>query len=162
VSQQSFAARRLMAERDGLVTRPSDAGINAIPMGPLYDAAYYHMHRWLSDGVPAPIQPRIEFSGTPPQVVRDEDGIAKGGIRLPQVDVPLAQNGAIPLRDDVFAYLGGSSHPFGVEKIRARHGSREAFLARFEAAARAAVDAGVLRPREVDRLRAEAADSWPG
>ena len=161
VSQQSRAARALMAERDGLVTRPSDEGINAVPIGPLYDAAYYHMHRWLSDGVTPPVQDRIEFAGNPPAVVRDEDGIARGGIRLPQVDVPLAVNSAIPLSNDVFAYLGGSSHPFAAEEVQSRYGDRASFLERFEAAARAAVDAGVLQPREVERLLAEAAGLWP-
>jgi hypothetical protein len=161
VSQQSRAARQLMAERDQLVTRPGAEGINAIPIGPLYDAAYYHMHRWLRDGVPPPIQDRIEFSGPPPAVVRDEDGIATGGIRLPQADVPVAQNSAIPLSDDIFAVLGGSSHPFTAEKVRARYGDRTSFLQRFENAARAAVDAGVLRPREVERLLSEAAMLWP-
>ena len=161
VSQQSRAARQLMAERDQLVTRPGDEGINAIPIGPLYDAAYYHMHCWLSDGVPPPIQDRIEFSGNPAAVVRDEDGIAQGGIRLPQADVPLAQNSAIPLSNDIFAYLGGSSHPFTADKVQARYGDRTSFLQRFEVAAGAAVDAGVLRRREVERLLAEAAVLWP-
>jgi hypothetical protein len=162
VSQQSRAARQLMAERDQLVTRPSDDGINAVPVGPLYDAAYYHMHRWLSDGVTPPVRDRVEFNGDPVEVVRDEDGIAQGGIRLPQVDVPLAVNSSIPLSNDIFAHLGGSSHPFTAEKVRARYGDRASFLERFEAAARAAVDAGVLRPREVERLLAEAAGLWPG
>jgi hypothetical protein len=161
VSQQSRAARQLMAERDQLVTRPGDEGINAIPIGPLYDAAYYHMHRWLSDGAPPPIQDRIEFTGSQAEVVRDEDGIAVGGIRLPQADVPVAQNSAIPLSNDIFAVLGGSSHPFTAEKVRARYGDRTSFLQRFEIAARAAVDAGVLRPREVERLLSEAAAQWP-
>ena len=51
VSQQSRAARKLMAGRDRLTTVDADAGINAIPIGPLYDSAFYHMHRWLSEGV---------------------------------------------------------------------------------------------------------------
>jgi hypothetical protein len=104
---------------------------------------------------------RVEFNADPVEVVRDEDGIARGGIRLPQVDVPLAVNSAIPLSNDVFAYLGGSSHPFAAEEVQSRYGDRASFLERFEAAARAAVDAGALRPREVERLLAEAAGLWP-
>lgn len=160
VSRQIRAARQLMAERDKLLTRPDHADINAIPMAPLYDAAYYHMHRWLSDGVLPPVQPRIEFAGDPPQVVRDDDGIARGGIRLPQADVPLAENSAVPLSDDVFAYLGGRSKPFSAERLRERYGDRAGFLEQFEAAARRAVAAGVLRPREVARLVEEARASW--
>ena len=76
-------------------------------------------------------------------------------------DVPVAQNSAIPLSNDIFAYLGGSSHPFAADEVRARYGDRTSFLHRFELAATAAVDAGVLRPREVRRLRSEAAVLWP-
>lgn len=94
-------------------------------------------------------------------MVRDEHGIAKGGIRLPQADVPLAQNSAIPLKDDVFAYLGGSSHPFSPEKIQALYGSKDTFLARFREAAARSVAAGVLMPRDVEPLVAEAAEGWP-
>ena len=73
----------------------------------------------------------MEFAGDPAEVVRDAHGIAKGGIRLPQADVPLAQNSAIPLADDVFAYLRGSSHPFTAEKLRALYGDKSSFLAKF-------------------------------
>ena len=156
VSQQSRAARQLMADRDGLITQTDDQGINAIPIGPLYDSAFYHMHHWLSAEVDPPIQPRIDFEGTPASIMRDEDGIAKGGIRLPQVEAPLAVNSAIPLKPDIFAYLGGSCHPFTSDQISARYGDRSSFLREFESAAKAAVNEGVLRPREISRLTKEA------
>jgi hypothetical protein len=103
----------------------------------------------------------VEFAGDPPDVVRDEHGIAKGGIRLPQADVPLAQNSAIPLSDDIFAFLGGSSLAFPREKVHALYGDRAAFLSRFREAAARAVAAGVLLPRDVAGLVAEAEESWP-
>lgn len=159
VSQQSRAIRQEMSNRDQLVTRPAEEGLNAIPMNPLYDAAFHHMHRWLTDRTPPPIQPRVEFTADG-DVVRDEHGIAVGGIRLPQADVPLAQNSAIPLSDDIFAVLGGSSHPFSHDKARSLYGELDAFLDKFQHAAQAAVDAGVLMPREVPRLASEAAQLW--
>jgi len=119
------------------------------------------MHRWLTEGTPPPAQPKVEFEGDPVDVVRDEHGIAKGGIRLPQADVPLAQNSAIPLKDDIFAYLGGSSHAFAREKVHALYRDKASFLAQFEAAAQRSVAAGVLLPRDVPGLLAEAAASWP-
>ena len=102
------------------------------------------------------IKPRIEFEGSPASIMRDEDGIAKGGIRLPQVEAPLAVNSAIPLKPDIFAYLGGSCHPFTSDQISARYGDRSSFLHEFESAAKAAVSEGVLRPREISRLTKEA------
>jgi Alpha/beta hydrolase domain len=84
-------------------------------MIPLYDSAIHHLHSWLNGGPPPPIQPRISFAGDPPEIVRDEHGLAVGGVRLPQVEVPVAQNSAIPLSNDIHSRLGGScvrpSHP---------------------------------------------------
>lgn len=170
VSQQGREARQKVTDRDEIVSRPADVGINAIPMNPVYDAAYHHMHIWLADGVPPPVTPRIEFVEGAKQtidepaaddpVVRDEHGIAKGGIRLPQADVPLAKNSAIPLSDGIFALLGGSSHPFSREKILDLHGDRKAFLAQFEQAGRRAIDAGVLLPRDLPNLLSEADETW--
>jgi Alpha/beta hydrolase domain len=133
--------------------------MNRIPMLPLYDAVFHHMQRWLQ-GTPPPIAPRVEFAGDPAEVVRDAHGIAKGGIRLPQADVPLAVNSAIPLATDVFAYLRGSSHAFTADKLRALYGDKASFLAKFEASAQSAVGAGVLLPRDVAGLVAEAGASW--
>jgi hypothetical protein len=161
VSAQGQRDRAAKFVRDGVRTMPLAQGINRIPMIPLYDAAFHHMHRWLAEGTPPPSQPKVEFAGEPPQVVRDEHGIAKGGIRLPQADVPLAQNSAIPLTPDIWAYLGGSSHPFSREKIHALYGDKASFLAQFEAAAQRSVAAGVLLPRDVPGLIAEAAETWP-
>jgi len=160
VSQQGRAARQLLIDRDGLVSRPVQPGINAIPMNPLYDAAYHHMHRWLNDGIAPPITPRVEFAGEAPEVVRDEHGIAKGGIRLPQTDVPLAQNSAIPITDDIYGVLGGSSNPFSRQKTLQLYGDLESFLKKFNLAAESAVDAGVIMPREVLKLLEEARTTW--
>jgi hypothetical protein len=161
VSAQGQRDRQAKFVRDGVRTLPLAQGINRIPMIPLYDAAFHHMQRWLTEGTPPPSQPKVEFAGDPPEVVRDEHGIAKGGIRLPQADVPLAQNSAIPLTEDIFAYLGGSSHAFPREKVHALYGDKASFLAKFEAAAQRAVEAGVLMPRDVAPLVAEAAEGWP-
>jgi Alpha/beta hydrolase domain len=119
------------------------------------------MQRWLTDGTPPPTQPKIEFAGDPPEVVRDEHGIARGGIRLPQVEVPLALSSSIPLKDDVFSYLQGSSNAFPQEKGHALYGDKASFLAKFEAAAQQAMAAGVLRPRDIAPLIAEANACWP-
>ncbi|MCC6959559.1 MAG: hypothetical protein IT301_06895 [Dehalococcoidia bacterium] len=161
VSAQGQRDRQARLDRDQVRTLPLAQGINRIPIIPLYDAAYHHMQAWLTTGTPPPSQPKVEFAGDPPEVGRDEHGIARGGIRLPQADVPVAQNSAIPLRDDIYAYLGGSSHPFPAEKIRDLYGSKDVFLAKFREAAARSVAAGVLMPRDVEPLVAEAAEGWP-
>jgi hypothetical protein len=160
VSAQGQADRQVKLIRDDVRVVPLQEGINRIPILPLYDAAFHHMQRWLTERTPPPIAPRLEFAGNPAEVVRDANGIAKGGIRLPQAEVPLAQNSAIPLADDVFSYLRGSCHPFPAEKLRALYKNKSGFLEKFEAAARRAVAAGVLSPRDVAGLVAEAGGSW--
>jgi hypothetical protein len=161
-SQQGRAIRQRLLDRDQIVSRPAAPGINAVPLIPLFDAAFGHMHRWLADGVLPPIQPRIDFDGEPASIVRDDHGIAVGGIRLPQVEVPLAQNSAIPLTEDIHALLGGSSHPFPAAKVMETYGDVDAFISRFEVAAERAVAAGVLPARDLAPLMAEARQRWPG
>ena len=161
VSQQVQKTRQALQDRDGIKGRPMDPDVNGVPMSLLYDAVFHHMQRWAADGIAPPAQPKIEFAGEPPQVVRDEHGIASGGIRLPQVEVPLAKNSAIPRGEGIFALLGGSCEPFPAAKVRALYGDEATFIERFEAAAARAVDAGVLMPRDVPLLVAEARRLWP-
>jgi alpha/beta hydrolase family protein len=162
VSEQVTREREKKLLRDGVKSPPVAEGINRIPIVPLYEAAFHHMQRWLTDGTPPPIQPKVEFAGDPPQVVRDEHGIAKGGIRLPQVEVPIATNSAIPRAPDIFAYLRGTSSAFGADKLRTLYGDKVAFLTQFESAAKRAVESGVLLPRDAAALAAEASESWAG
>jgi hypothetical protein len=162
VSVQSMAIRAPKYERDFGTQLPVLPGMNAVPLQPVYDAALHHLHHWLNGGPPPPIQPRIEFAGEPPVIVRDADGIAQGGIRLPYVEVPVARNSMEPLGDDLFSLLYGSSHPFPAEQVAARYGDRSTFLARYTEAAQAAERAGVLLPRDVEALVEEAAAAYPG
>lgn len=162
VAQQTHATRKQLRERDGIKGREGGADTNRIPMTLLYDAVYYHMQRWLEDGITPPVQPKIEFAGEPPEVVRDEHGIAKGGIRLPQVEVPNATNSAIPRGEGTIAYLDGSCEPFSAGQLKALYGDRESYLAKFESAANEAVQSGVLRPRDVPKLLTEAKAQYLG
>ena len=52
-------------------------------------------------------------------------------------------------------------NPSPIEEIRRRYGTREAYLSRFEDASRAAADAGVILPRDVEPLTAEAPKRFP-
>ena len=112
VSQQAMDVRAPKYERDFGTPLPMPPNVNHVSMTPLYDAALHHLHRWLATGKAPPAPPLIDFAGDPPEVVRDEHGIARGGIRLPQVEVPIARNSAIPVADDIFSVLYGSSVPF--------------------------------------------------
>ena len=160
VSRQAMNLRAPKYERDFGAPLPMPSSVNEISMIPLYDAGLHHLQQWLTNGTAPPAPPLIEFSGDPPHVVRDEHGIARGGIRLPQADVPLAQNSAIPVADDILSVLYGSSVAFPAAKVRQLYGDQATFLARFEEAARAAEKMGVLLPRDVSALVDEARASY--
>lgn len=159
-SVQARAIRQRIIDRDKLVSKKADPRINAIPIGPVYDAVYYHMQRWLTEDIAPPVMPRIDFQEGTSQPVRDEHGIATGGIRLPQADAPLGQNSAIPLNEDIFALLGGSCVPFSKEKVLSLYGDKTSYLRAFEANARAAVASGVILPRVLEGLSMEASETW--
>jgi len=131
--------------------------MNRIAITPYYDAAIFHVNRWINGGPPPPRQPLIEFAGSPPEVVRDAHDIAVGGVRLPQADVPVATNTSVPLGEDFASALRGSNRPFGASRLTALYGDERAYLARFEEAAARAVAAGVMLARDVAPAVAEAA-----
>jgi Alpha/beta hydrolase domain len=160
VAVQSQILRNQKYEREFGVTPELPENMNRIAITPYYDAALNHMNRWADGGAPAPSQPKIEFTGDEPRVVRDEHGIAVGGIRLPQVAAPVATNSSIPVSTDFSGSLRGSNQPFDPALLDELYGSEEAYLAQFEAAARRAVDAGVMLDRDVAPAVAEAAQEY--
>jgi hypothetical protein len=165
VSLPAIASSAPRMERDFGFALPLDdaslQGINRISVAPVADAALHHLQNWVCTGRAPPTQRPIEFAGSPPHIVRDADGIARGGVRLPQVEIALAHNSAIQRTPDAFARLVGSHAPFSAEEVRRRYGTRDGYLARYEQAARAAEEGGVVLPREVPALLNEAAEALP-
>ena len=161
VSRQGLELRGKKYQRDFATPLPIPPGINEVPMAPLFDAALHHLHVWVNGGAPPPSQPKIDFVGEPPRVDRDGDGLTRGGIRLPQVEVPLACNSAVPLADDIYSVLYGSSTPFDAATIRERYADRDDYLRRFEEAARAVEKSGAVLARDVDELVREAREAFP-
>lgn len=135
---------------------PVVAAMNRINITPVYDAALHHLNRWIAGEDPPPVQPLIAFAGEPPEVVRDEHGIAVGGIRLPQAHVPVAENSSVPLAPDIFSLLRGSSRPFDVATIDALYADESTYVGRFTEATRAAEQAGVILRRDAAAIIEEA------
>jgi hypothetical protein len=137
------------------VERPADLVPNLLDKQPIEDASLHRMQRWLTDGEPPPSVAPIELTGSPPALRRDEHGIAVGGLRLPQVEVPVATllgtNDGEPM-----VQLVGSSLPFTADKLRQLYPDRGEYTKRFRAAADAAVAAGYLLPRDAEAMVAQA------
>ena len=108
---------------------------------------------------PPPSQPLIDFDGDG-QVIRDQYGIATGGVRLPQAAAPVAVNSSAPVTDDFAGRLRGSNSPFDAATLKTLYGDDEGYLSKFRQAAAAAVSAGVMMPRDVEPAVAEAASEY--
>jgi hypothetical protein len=116
------------------------------------------------------------FPALVPQV--DADGNDLGGIRMPEIAVPLATYTGWNLRASAIgapselASLQGSWIPFARTKaerensgdprrsIEQRYAGREAYLQAFEVAARKLVNAGLLLPADLPRVLERGAAEW--
>ena len=147
-------------EREFASPMPIMEDMNRISLNPFYDAAIHHLNRWVQGGEPPPRQPLIAFAGEPADVTRDAHGIARGGVRLPQAEVPVAMNSAIPLEPTRGLLLRGSSSPFDAAKLKALYGSEAGYLKQFKEAARRSVQVGVVLARDVAPMMEEAAHEF--
>lgn len=132
--------------------------INDGPMHIVAKAALRSLTTWLTSGTPPPTAPRLEVQpGPPPQVARDADGIAVGGIRTPPVDVPVTVlSGEQGPKPSPICTLSGSESPLPVERLAQLYPSSAEYLERYQAGADAAIQAGFVLPEDRDALLAYA------
>jgi hypothetical protein len=106
-------------------------------------AAYVALTDWVRSGVPAPSAPRIATtSASQPTIIRDSHGIALGGIRTPDVDVPVATLSGEGNSADCIA--DGSTIAFTPDQIASLYPSSADYVGKVTADALAAVDKGFL------------------
>jgi hypothetical protein len=109
-------------------------------------AAIAGLHAWVRTGTAPPHAPRLETNDAEPiSFIVDENGIAKGGVRTPWVDVPIARTTGIG--DDAMpvALLFGSGEPFDdTTRTRLYPGGKSEYLERFTESLDATIRAGYL------------------
>ena len=134
---------------------PGSLPINNLKLARVTSAALHQLDRWMRTGTPPPSMPRVQRRDSG-YIDRDEDGFARGGIRLPNYAVPIGLN-----RGDTLP-LVGSYAAFAPAQIRARYPSRDAFLDTFADATAASVDAGALLEPDAQAFldEAQAVDAW--
>ncbi len=103
-----------------------------VPTHYVVGQAYDLMVRWITDGVPPPSAPRIQIAtfgapGTPSVVARDSLGLAEGGIRLPELAVPTAENVGVNSGPGACVRWGYSA-PFDVAKLDSLYRSHDAYV----------------------------------
>ena len=122
-------------------------------------ATYGHLARWVDGGAPPPSAPYLEFSGL--TKVRNELGLAQGGIQLSQVAVPTALNTGSNSGPS-FCILFGTHVPFDEAQLDAlyrNHGQYVVSVARVD---EANVDAGYLLPADAHENHVDAAHADVG
>jgi hypothetical protein len=126
------------------------APVNSGPQHFVVSAAFAALRTWIADGTAPSIAPRIEVSGTPLNVLKDALGNAKGGIRTPYVDAPVATLSADGQPSGDTCTLFGTTKLFDSTLLNQLYSSHEDYVAKVEASVSAAVAKGFL-------LRADAA-----
>lgn len=136
--------------------------INAGPQHFVVNAAFAALDRWVRSGRPPRPAPRLDVAAGPPvAIVRDANGNALGGIRTPQVDVPIAaftgqQSGSI------LCQLFGTTTPLDASMLARLYPTHHAFVSAYlRALARAVRHGWILHP-DAKLLRAWAKGSSIG
>lgn len=123
-------------------------------------AALHALRRWIIDGIPPPKAPRM--ARTEYGFVKDDDiGHAEGGLRLPDLDLPVQRHGMFGLSHgniprwpwtawNGFACLAsGTAAPLNAAVLRARYPEGKAgYLKAYRQAADKLVKDGFLRPAD--------------
>jgi hypothetical protein len=157
------AYRQPIVERD-LGPQPPYAcdrpPLSRVPLHHVVAAAYDHLVRWVETGTPPPTAEPLAFNpdGTK---ARDEHGLALGGIRLSQVEVPTALNTG-DNGGDLFCRLFGTHVPFDeaqLDQLYPHHGGYVLGVARADIAA---LRAGHILPADARANLVEAARSEVG
>ncbi len=138
--------------RDGL-----DCGteINDGPHHFLVKSALRHLDTWVRDGDAPPEAPRLDVdeSGDAPAFVRDENGVATGGVRTPVVDVPVETlSGEAIEGASIACMLFGSTTPLPEGRLAELYPSADEYLDAYTEAADAAVEAGFVLEEDREAL----------
>jgi len=126
------------------------APINNGPMHVIAKSALRALNTWVQTGRAPVVAPRIDVApGQHPQIVRNADGIALGGIRTPPVDVPVATLSGQPGPNaSIICLLLGSTLPFSAARLAQLYPSRAGYLQHYNADADAAIRAGFVLPAD--------------
>ncbi len=141
----------------GIVDCPSV--INSGPQHFVVSAGLVALDRWMRTGKPPKSAPRLEVAAGPPTaIMTDANGNALGGIRTPQVDVPIAtftgnQGGSL------LCQLFGTTTPFDAAKLAALYPTHKAFVSAYNKAIKRSLRAGWILKADAKLMKRWAAES---
>lgn len=137
--------RQPLAERDLGGSAPAVCDLppfSRVPLGQVTSAAYDHLVDWVATGTAPPSAPYLEFNADGTNV-RNELGLAKGGIQLSQVTVPTALNTG-QNSGASFCRLYGSYVAFDETQLAALYKNHGQYASAVKKADRANVNAGYI------------------
>jgi hypothetical protein len=141
------------ADTLGAVAADLDCGvpINAAPMRVVTKAALRALDRWVRSGQAPPKAPRLEVADG--KAARDADGIARGGVRTPPVDVPVdVLSGDPGPNPSIICLLLGSTTPLPEARLGELYESRSDYERRYAAAVDETIEAGFALADDRDAL----------
>ena len=124
---------------DGAITcaRP----INAGPAAYVLRGVLRHLDAWARDGDTPPKQPPLELAPGNRDAVRDEHGNARGGVRTPHVEAPVA---TLSGTGSPACALFGNTAPLDAATLAMAYPDHAAFVAAWNTATATAVRRGVI------------------
>jgi hypothetical protein len=131
--------------------------INTGPAHWVLNAAIFHLNQWVTKKTAPPLAPRLETTTVAPVTYAlDESGNARGGVRSPQVDVPIAALGGTTNTGTgslgTFCRLFGTTVPLTAEQLVAAYPTHDDFVAAWKKATDQAVKAGWMLPADASEL----------
>ena len=142
---------------NGLLT--CNLPINAGPQHYVESAAIWALNRWVQKGKAPSQAPRLDVAGTPPAITLDAHGNAVGGIRTPQVDVPIATLSGGGQTGSSFCFLFGTTTPFDSTTLASLYPKHSTYVSAVKKAKNAAVKAGFILKVDATAISAAATKS---
>ena len=135
------------APTDMLMGRQLDHCINFGPQHHyVLQAALSQLRHWVRTGRPAPSAVPIELTDAePPQPILDANGLARGGVRTPWADVPIAWTSGVGSEETTMSSIFGSGELFDTATVRRLYpGGAADYLERFTASLDSAIQSGFI------------------
>ena len=119
---------------------------------PVLEIAVVHMEDWITKQISPPRTPWIVIGKNTVQAEFDENKNAVGGLRMPDLQAPVATYGV----GEKECRLGGYMVPFSTEKLRALYGDKAHYLKLYDEAADSMVAQRWMLQDSAERLKQHA------
>jgi Alpha/beta hydrolase domain len=127
---------------------------NAMPFYMAQNAVLRHLSNWAKNGTLPPTSPRMKRNWLG-SLVKDANDNVVGGLRLPEIEAPIATYGNANFTTGSLAFLdlfacvaGGYTEYFDKAKLKTLYPTHADYVAKFKKAADAALAAGHILPED--------------